>query len=166
MAVAHEVFQETEGIIKRGKYWVTTHLNAALANAASDGVVISVGSAAEVRFKFQITSSGSALLRLMEAPTVTASAALTAYNANRYRAASGALSISGASLGTSPDFAAAAKGTVIWESFVPAIGAFGGGGTVGDETGRILNRNTKYILGASNAQGATGGIGFRLEWSE
>jgi hypothetical protein len=140
-----------------------TYLNAALAYAASDGVGISTGDE-QIYIKFKVYTSGSALVRLFEGPTITASATLATYNANRYLGGSGTLSISSASTGTSPDFAAAARGTMLWESHIASIGAFGGAGTQEDDVGWILNRNSKYMLCASNLQGTTGGTGFQLIW--
>ena len=163
MAVAHEVIDHEHNCLHRGEYWHAVHFNAALANGASDGFVIKTGDR-EAHVYFSIVSSGSALLRFMEGATVTASDTTTPYNANRYRGGSGTLSLSSASTGTSPDFAPTVNGTMLWEAHIPAIGGFGGGGEMFETIGWLLNRNTTYVLGACNKQGATGGTGFRVSW--
>jgi hypothetical protein len=138
-------------------------LNAALATTASDGIAIAVGSE-PLYVNINVTSSGSALIRVFESPVITASALLQYYNADRQDAASGTMSIASASTGTSPDFAAAARGTMIWESNITAIGAFGGGGEIQDQVGWVLGADKTYMICASNLQGATGTMGFRLIW--
>jgi hypothetical protein len=163
MARAKEVADTYRNKVRAGKCFRATYLNAALATTASDGVAIAVGSE-PLYMQFNVTSSGSALIRLFEGPTVSASALLAYYNADRLDGASGAMSISTASTGTSPDFAAGARGTMIYESNITAIGAFGGGGDREDNVGWVLNTEKTYMICASNLQGATGTMGFQLVW--
>jgi len=136
-----------------------SYVNATVSDAASAGIVIAVGGS-ELHATFAVTSGGSARVRLYENPsTMTASTLVNIWNMNRESSA-----CTTASGGHSPTFTG---GCAIFRTHIPGGGKqTGGGGVVRHDTEWILNENTKYIIAASNLQGATTGISFSVEFYE
>lgn len=159
MGQAHETADFVLNQVRRGKVF-TVYTYASLANTASTGILIKTGSV-PVHLRGYVNSSGSALIQWHENTTFTASAAITPGNNNRVQAASIGLS---ASFGASPDVAAACWNTLMWQGHIPADAKqVGGGGNVYTQSEWILSANETYVVGASNAQGATGPTGIYLE---
>ena len=152
--------------VHENKMW-HYHVHTILANAASQGLVIAVGDN-DLHLNFDVISSGSARVRFYENATVTACGEGTSpMNMNRYRAASGADAICSATIGTSPNVAAACWNQLLTEFHIPGGGKQSpAGGVVRGSTEWVLNKNTTYVLGASNLQGATGPTTLTVEFYE
>lgn len=166
MARPHEVIDFVHNKVHQANMWSYFVFTAALADGASNAIAIQTGSD-DIHLSWRVISSGSALVQFHEIPTITSCATGTPYNMNRYRGGSGANALSSASVGASPNIAAACFNTLLWQGHIPAQSKqTGGGGEVRAETEWILNKDTAYTIAASNAQGATGGVGIYIEYYE
>ena len=166
MAIPRTVMLYPHERTHASKMWYY-HVHASLANAASQGLAIAVGSD-DLHLTFDVISSGSARVRFYENATVTACAEGTSpMNMNRYRAASGTAANCSATIGSSPDVAAACWNQLLTEFHIPGGGKQSpAGGVARSGTEWILNKNTTYTLSASNLQGATGATTIAVEFYE
>ena len=143
------------------------HVHSSLADAASQGLAILTGEE-QVHLNFDVTAAGSARVRLYEGPTVSACTEGTSpMNMNLYMAGSGAAASCSAQIGSSPDVAPTAWNQLLAEYHIPGGGKQSPtGGAVKSGAEWILNQSKTYTIGATNLQGATGGVTIAVEFYE
>ena len=158
MAAPQEVRDYVHAQVHRAKMFSFTFTDPAVSDGASAGVVIKT-SDDDLHMAFGVIAGGSARVMLYEEPVMTASTVATAWNMNREKKTA-----TGASVGHTPTFT---TGSVIFDVHIPgAAKQVGGGGEVRGNSEWILDENTTYILAACNAQGATAGMTFDIEYYE